>query len=105
MAKKAAARKTTSRKTTSRKTTARKAAGRKTAGTRGSAQRGGRKRAVKRGTQKRETLTRAGKNIAYAKRRADGTFKEIDDVGRSLSADRRRKARRKTKPGYGDQGD
>jgi hypothetical protein len=40
-------------------------------------------------------LSRGGKNIAYAKRRADGTFKELDEVGRSLSADRRRKAKKK----------
>lgn len=60
---------------------------------------------AKRGSQRRETLSRGGKDIAYAKRRADGTFKEIDDVGRSLSADRRRKAKRKVKKGYGDQGD
>jgi hypothetical protein len=60
---------------------------------------------AKRGSQKRETLSRGGKDIAYAKRRADGTFKEIDDVGRSLSADRRRKAKKKVKKGYGDQGD
>jgi hypothetical protein len=60
---------------------------------------------AKRASQKRETLSRGGKDIAYAKRRADGTFKEIDDVGRSLSADRRRKAKKKVKKGYGDQGD
>jgi hypothetical protein len=63
------------------------------------------KTTAKRGSQKRETLSRGGKDIAYAKRRADGTFKEIDDVGRSLSADRRRKAKKKVKKGYGDQGD
>jgi hypothetical protein len=60
---------------------------------------------AKRGSQKRETLSRGRKNVAYAKRRASGTFKEIDDVGRSLSADRRRKAKKKTRKGYGDQGD
>ena len=60
---------------------------------------------AKRGSQKRETLSRGGKDIVYAKRRADGTFKEIDEVGRSLSADRRRKAKKKVKKGYGDQGD
>ena len=60
---------------------------------------------AKRGSQKRETLSRGRKNVAYAKRRASGTFKEIDEVGRSLSADRRRKAKKKVKKGYGDQGD
>jgi hypothetical protein len=42
---------------------------------------------------------------AYAKRDAEGQFKEMDDVGRSLSADRRRVAKTKVKPGFGDQGD
>jgi hypothetical protein len=60
---------------------------------------------AKRGSQKRETLSRGRKNVAYAKRRASGTFKEIDEVGRSLSGDRRRKAKKKAKKGYGDQGD
>jgi hypothetical protein len=58
-----------------------------------------------RGSAKRETLSRGGKDIAYAKRRPDGTFKEIDDVGGSLAADRRRAAKTKVKGGYGDQGD
>lgn len=35
----------------------------------------------------------------------DGLFKESNDVGRSVSADRRSKAKTKVKPGYGDQGD
>jgi hypothetical protein len=61
--------------------------------------------ARKAGGQRRETLSRGGKDIAYAKRRADGTFKEIDEVGRSLSRDRRTKAKTKAKKGYGDQGD
>lgn len=34
-----------------------------------------------------------------------GQFKESDDVGRSLRADRRRTAKKSTKAGYGDQGD
>jgi hypothetical protein len=58
-----------------------------------------------RGSQKRETLKRGDKNVAFAKRRTDGTFKEIDDSGRSLSADRTRKAKKAVKAGFGDQGD
>ncbi|MBA2528312.1 MAG: hypothetical protein H0V18_21380 [Pyrinomonadaceae bacterium] len=53
---------------------------------------------------KRELID-TGSDKRYVKRNADGTFKESDDVGRSLSADRRRKAKTKVKPGYGDQGD
>jgi hypothetical protein len=32
-------------------------------------------------------------------------FKEMDDVGRSLSADRRTAAKTTARPGHGDQGD
>jgi hypothetical protein len=39
------------------------------------------------------------------RRDADGQFKEVDDVGRSLSADRKRKAKTTAKPGQGDRGD
>ena len=60
---------------------------------------------AKRGSQKRQTLKRGRKNVAFAKRRSDGTFKEIDDTGRSSSQDRRRKAKRKVKSGFGDRGD
>ena len=60
---------------------------------------------AKAGGQRRETLERGGKDIAYAKRRADGTFKEIDEVGRSLSQDRKLKAKKVVKSGFGDQGD
>jgi hypothetical protein len=41
----------------------------------------------------------------FAKRDIKGRFKEMDDVGRSLAADRRRTAKTAVKPGHGDQGD
>jgi hypothetical protein len=41
----------------------------------------------------------------FAKRTAKGQFKELDEVGRSLAADRRQTAKKATKAGYGDQGD
>ncbi len=41
----------------------------------------------------------------FAKQNAQGQFKEMDDVGRSLSADRRRTAKTSVKSGHGDQGD
>ena len=53
---------------------------------------------------KRELID-TGRDKRYVKRNPDGTFKESDDVGRSLAADRRHKAKTKVKPGYGDQGD
>ena len=41
----------------------------------------------------------------FAKRTAGGRFKEMDDVGRSLNAGRRKKAKKNVKSGFGDQGD
>jgi hypothetical protein len=58
----------------------------------------------RRASGKRE-LINTGSDKRYVRRRADGTFKESDDVGRSLSADRRRHAKTKAKPGHGDRGD
>lgn len=42
---------------------------------------------------------------AFAKRGTDGQFSEMDDVGRSLTADHRRRAKRTVPSGFGDQGD
>ena len=67
---------------------------------RSAAKRGGSKRvAGKRDTVKAKNAT------FYAKRTARGRFKQMDEKGRSLNADRRRKAKTKTKSGYGDRGD
>jgi hypothetical protein len=41
----------------------------------------------------------------YVRRDTEGRFKESDDVGRSLAADRRKKAKTVAKPGQGDKGD
>ncbi|UXS05393.1 hypothetical protein [Agrobacterium tumefaciens] len=41
----------------------------------------------------------------YVRRNDKGQFKESVDVGRSLSADRRRKAKHDAKPGEGDKSD
>jgi type I restriction enzyme S subunit len=49
--------------------------------------------------------TATGIFIADGNPNARGQFKEMDDVSRSLSADRRRSAKRTVKSGYGDQGD
>jgi hypothetical protein len=47
-----------------------------------------------------------GTNKLYVRRNERGTsVKEVVDVGKSLSADRRRKATRKAKKGFGDRGD
>ena len=58
----------------------------------------------KKKTSKRETID-TGRDKRYVRRDAEGQFKESDDVGRSLSKDRKTKAKTTTKPGYGDKGD
>jgi hypothetical protein len=59
----------------------------------------GRKKAAKR------ELIDTGTDKRYVRRGAAGKFKESDDVGKSLTADRRKKAKTKVKSGQGDKGD
>ena len=59
---------------------------------------------AKAGSGRRE-LINTGTDKRYVRRRGDGTFKESDDVSRSLSADRRKKAKTVAKSGQGDRGD
>jgi hypothetical protein len=59
----------------------------------------GRKKAAKR------ELINTGSDKRFVRRGAAGKFKESDDVGKSLSADRRKKAKAKVKSGQGDKGD
>ncbi len=56
------------------------------------------------GSSKRTTVD-TGTTKMFAKRTSRGQFKEMDDVGRSLTTDRRQAAKKSTKSGYGDQGD
>ena len=58
----------------------------------------------KRSSGKRELLT-TGNASFFGKRTARGRFKEMDERGRSLAGDRRRKAKTRSKRGYGDRGD
>jgi hypothetical protein len=60
--------------------------------------------AKKRGSSKRTRVSPRG-DARFVKRTAKGRFSESDDVGRSQKADRRKKAKKKVKPGHGDQGD
>jgi hypothetical protein len=53
---------------------------------------------------KRE-LIETGTDKRYVRRGARRRFKESDDVGRSLGADRRITAKTVAKPGQGDKGD
>ena len=50
-------------------------------------------------------LIDTGTDKRYVRRDDNGRFKESDDVGRSLSQDRKRDAKTKSKPGEGDKGD
>jgi hypothetical protein len=58
----------------------------------------------KRGSNDREQID-TGTDKRYVRRDDQGKFKESDDVGRSLSADRRHDAEHETKKGQGDRGD
>ena len=53
---------------------------------------------------KRELID-TGTDKRYVRRDEKGQFKESVDVGRSLSADKRQKAKHDAKPGAGDKGD
>ena len=53
---------------------------------------------------KRE-LINTGTDKRYVRRDELGRFKESDDVGRSLSADIRKKAKKEVPAGQGDRGD
>jgi hypothetical protein len=54
--------------------------------------------------RKRELID-TGTDKRFVRRDEQGRFRESDDVGRSLAADRRRSARNKAPSGEGDKGD
>jgi hypothetical protein len=60
--------------------------------------------AKKKAAAKRE-LINTGTDKRYVRRSPAGQFKESDDVGRSLTQDRKRAAKTRVKPGQGDRGD
>ena len=53
----------------------------------------------------RRELINTGTDKRYVRRDEKGQFKESDDVGRSLTADRRQHAKSKAPKGQGDRGD
>jgi hypothetical protein len=57
-----------------------------------------------RGNGKRELID-TGTDKRYVRRTGGGQFRESDDVGRSLAADRRKKSSTAVKTGFGDRGD
>nr|WP_296397772.1 hypothetical protein [Reyranella sp.] len=63
------------------------------------------RKAPRKKAAKRE-LVDTGRAKLYVRRNARGTsFKEVEQVGRSLTQDRRRKAKAVSRPGQGDRGD
>jgi hypothetical protein len=71
------------------------------------------KKATTKRTSARKTTRKAakrelidtGSDKRFVRRGAAGRFKESDDVGKSLTRDRRTKATRTAKRGQGDKGD
>ena len=63
------------------------------------------KTAKKKKTASKRTLIAPKGDKRYVRRSAKGRFKESDDVGRSLSTDRRKRAKTKASRGQGDKGD
>jgi hypothetical protein len=55
--------------------------------------------------QAKRELIDTGKDKRFVRRDDKGQFKESDDVGRSLAADVRQKAKTVVPPGQGDRGD
>jgi hypothetical protein len=62
------------------------------------------KKTTRKKAAKRELID-TGSDKRFVRRGAGGKFKESDDIGKSLSADRRKKAKTKVKSGQGDKGD
>jgi hypothetical protein len=54
---------------------------------------------------KRELIEPHEGDKRFVRRDDEGKFTESDDVGRSLSQDRKRQAKTESKPGEGDRGD
>jgi hypothetical protein len=63
------------------------------------------KKATKSRSSGKRELIDTGTDKRFVRRGAQGQFKESDDVGKSLAADRRTKAKTTAKPGQGDRGD
>ena len=65
--------------------------------------------AAKKTTGRKRAASRAridtGTDKRFVRRGARGRFKESDDVGKSLTRDRRKKAKATVKSGQGDKGD
>jgi len=61
--------------------------------------------AGKSGSAAKRELIDTGNDKRYVRRNEKGQFDEVDDVGRSLAQDVKRKAKTTVKSGQGDRGD
>ena len=61
--------------------------------------------AEKKAASKRELIEPTKGDKRFVRRKADGTFGKTVDVGKSLSADKNRTAKKKVPKGQGDRGD
>ena len=66
--------------------------------------RAGKRSTARRSSSKRQLIAPRG-DKRFVRRGRGGKFSESDDVGRSLSTDRRRKAKTRARKGQGDRGD
>jgi hypothetical protein len=66
---------------------------------------GGEQMPTKKKSSSKRQLIDTGTDKRYVRRNVKGQFKESDDVGKSLAADRRRKAKTTVPKGQGDRGD
>jgi len=60
---------------------------------------------AKRKAAKRDRIDTNAGGTRFVRRRPDGTFKESDQLGPSMAADRRQQAKTRVKSGQGDRGD
>jgi hypothetical protein len=81
-----------------------KRAGKKVGAKKGGAKKSAAKKGGRKSAAKRELID-TGRDKRYVRRDEKGRFDEVDDVGRSLSQDIRRKAKTKVPAGQGDKGD
>ncbi|HET9525060.1 MAG TPA: hypothetical protein VFO99_02765 [Pyrinomonadaceae bacterium] len=59
----------------------------------------------KKATKSHRELIDTGKDKRFVRRDDSGQFKDVADVGRSLTNDRKQQAKTKVPPGQGDRGD
>ena len=59
----------------------------------------------KKATKSHRELIDTGSDKRFVRRDEKGQFKNVVDVGRSLSTDRKQQAKTKVPPGQGDRGD